>query len=390
MSMPTVRPAASDAELNAIAELIQQVFQSDETTRAHRLMTAMPGFDPASLPTVWDDRGHPIATVQAVPCEAALLGVWLPAGIITMVATAEQARGHGYMRACMEAAHRWMLDHGRSVGVLYGVPSIYPKFGYRPLMPRCETRYPLPGNGQPSNLRPAGRDDAASLARLFNDQEQARPGAVKRGEAGWIWQSPTGRTSILCLEADGMVRGYLSLLTARENGTVTVVEAACTPDDAANLLDNLHGWTSQQGAERITLRLMPDHPLVLEVTRRVLSLSLDGVEQLVIPPQAGMLAILDSAAVLQKLAPEIERRLEGRSLRITDGAGLNLQFGDSGGSEIHLNDSPALSQLLAGYPGARALRQWGALDASRSSLALAEGIFPTSWPRWGLAPFWDE
>ena len=391
MSAGELRPPINERELESIADLIQTVFQSDETTNAHRAMVAMPGFDPASLPTVWDDAGKPLATVQAVPCDVALLDTWLPAGIITMVATAERARGRGYMRTCMNAAHQWMLESGRPVGILYGVPEIYPKFGYRPVMPHSETRYKLPlahGGGQ---LRLATAADAATLAELFNAQERTRAGAVKRGAAPWIWESPHGFASVWCLDDAGAVAGYVRVLnTNADSSDVVVIDAACPPGGAGSLLDNVHAFARETGKESISLSLMPDHPVVSEVVRRVTSLEMHGVEQAIIPPQAGMLAILDSEAMLEFLRPAIEARLDGRAMRISAGDDVRVTFNGNSGQELRLPDPADLAPLLAGYPNATDLRRWGRLEAGHAALNLAMQVFPAGWPRWVLAPFWDQ
>ena len=383
------RPARTPAELESIASLIDTVFDSPETTSAHRAMVRMPGFDPASLPAIWDEHDTPVATVQAVPCEVSLLGIWLPAGIITMVATAEHERGQGYMRACMQAAHQWLLDQNRPLGILYGVPEIYPKFGYRPVMPRCETRYELPTEGRNLPYRAATDEDAALMADLFNAQEQSRPCAVKRGGAPWIWRSQHGHSRLWCIEPDNQVRGYVRTLANDGGNTLTVVEAACaTPSWAFALLECVHDIAREQGLDHICLKLMPDHPLVLEATRRVTALEMDGVEQTVVPPQAGMLAVLDAEAVLHMLEPAIKHRLAGRSWHISSRSGLTVSFNGDSESGVYLDDDADLAHLLTGYPGGSALRAWSRLSDSDENCT--DQVFPAGWPRWVLAPFWDE
>ena len=385
------RPPANEQERESIAQLIDDVFVSQETTTAFRSMSSMDGFDPASLPTVWDANGVPLATVQAVPCEVSVLGTWLPAGIITMVATAEHARGQGLMRTCMLAAHRWMLDNNRNVGILYGVPEIYPKFGYRPLMPRTLSRYGRPKNNTSATSRPATDDDAHAMADLFNRQEQQRPCAVKRGIQPWIWRSPTGRSSLRCIDQSGKVAGYFCCLNPELTpDTLTVVEAACLAGQEANLLDAIHGLAAELSLARLELRLMPDHQLVNELVRRVSALQIDDVEQVVIPPQAGMLALVNPGAVLEGLRPAIEQRLAGRALQISAGSDLNVTFGDASAPSLYLPDPADLAHVLCGYPGLRALQQWGRVEGDQQAIGLSTAIFPSEWPRWVLAPFWDE
>jgi predicted N-acetyltransferase YhbS len=383
------RPARTPAELESIASLVDTVFDSPETTAAHRAMVDMPGFDPASLPAIWDEHDTAIATVQAVPCEVSLMDTWLPAGIITMVATAEHARGQGFMRECMESAHRWLLAQKRPLGILYGVPEIYPKFGYRPVMPRCETRYELPAEGRNLQYRAATDDDAQLMADLFNAQEQSRPCAVKRGSAPWIWRSQHGHSRLWCIEPDGQLRGYVRTLADDGGNTLTVIEAACSmPSWAFAILECVHAIAREKGLGRISLQLMPDHPLVMEVTRRVTSLEMHGVEQTTIPPQAGMLAVLDAEVVLNLLAPAVEQRLAGRPWQISSRSGLSVSF--NGGSEagLYLDDDADLAHLLTGYPGGSALRAWSRV--SDSDETCTDQVFPAAWPRWVLAPFWDE
>jgi predicted N-acetyltransferase YhbS len=391
MNTPEPRPPANENELQAVADLVQTVFQDRATTAAHRAIVGMANFDLASLPTVWNDKREAVATVQAVPCDVSLLESWVPAGIITMVATAPEARGRGYMRACMQAAHRWLLDNERGLGILYGVPSIYPKFGYRPVMPRSETHYPLPANDNQVPSRPAEDADLAHITSLFNEQEIFRPCAVRRDAEKWIWTSTYGHSAVRVVEDGRSIIGYMRYLTPDPQGSsLTVIEAACHTGQEGMLLDAIHTHAAARGMKNIVLKLMPDHRLAVESIRRTTSLELNDVEVRIVPPQAGMLCVLDAEAVLQQLRPRIEARLGNRSLHLQDRSGLDYSLGTGHENSLRLEHPADMAHLLTGYPGVPALRQWGRLHGNEEAMALAADVFPTACPRSILAPFWDE
>ena len=385
MNVSGPRPPHNEAERAAIADLIQRVFEEEATTRAHLAIVQSSAFDPASLPAIWASNGQPLAVVQAVPCRLALLGTWVAAGIITMVATDPGARMQGYMRACMEAAHEWLRNSGRPLAILYGVPQIYPRFDYRPVMPRSVVRYPTPAVGAADTLREACEGDVAAMASLFNQQEIQRPCSIERSAEQWVWRD--GNPAAILDGEDG-VSGYARIASPATT-TLDVIECAARAGHEAELLDALHARAAAHGSQEIQLRLMPDHPLVQEVSRRATQLELSDVEVAVRPPQAGMLCVLDPGAVLELLQPEIERRLGGQGLRLAfgerGGAGFN-----GGGPTVRLPHQADLAHVLSGYPGVPALRQWGALQGDEPAIHLAHTAFPTAWPRWSYAPFWGE
>jgi len=386
---PHVRPPASKTELSSIVELLERAFDDEQTAAIFRRFIAAPGFDVAGLHAVWSADGRALSVVQAIPCEIALLGTWLPGGIITMVGTVPEARGRGFMRACTDAAHRWLVESGRYLGILYGVPDLYPKFGYRPVMPRTGTRYSLPATQHTLVTRPATSEDVPAIAGLFNAHYVQQPCSVYRAPEAWLWEEPAGRATLQVLDVQGETRGYLRVLTSDAEPDLAVLEAACPPGLEPQLLDAAHALAGSEGHTGVDLRLMPDHPLVNEATRRATGLEIGDATATVILPQAGMLAVLDSEALLEQLRNHIEARLGRDSLRITS-AGMTITFGSDNGPELHVTNPHDLAHVISGYPGITALRQWGRLSGDEQAIAAAQRVFPTAWPRWTTAPVWGE
>lgn len=388
MTIPKARPPHDPGEYASIANLIQRVFGEDSTTQAHRSLLKATTFAPGSLPAIWNDDGEALAVVQAAPCEIALMDSWVPGGIITMVATDEAARGQGYMRACMEAGHQWLRDTGRPVGILFGVPAIYPRFAYRPVMARSETRYPLLEGTGVSQLRDATSADISAMTALFNRSEVTRSCSIRRAAEEWVWSGPDASLSVAVLDGDVGIAGF-ARYSVQNGAELDVFEAITVAGAEAEMLDALHACAADRACREVVLRLMPDHPLVHEVNRRATGLELFNVQTSVWPPQAGMLCVLDAEALLATLRPTIEQRLPASGLRLTTSDGLDVTFGD-GHSSVHLPDPADLAHLLSGHPGVAALRQWHKLRANAAALRVADTTFPTGWPRWTYAPFWGE
>lgn len=386
MTMSNPRPPREATEFEAVADLIQRVFADEATTEAHLMLVRSAAFTPESLPTVWHPDGHALATVQAVPCKIALLGTWVAGGIITMVATDEDVRGQGHMRACMNAAHEWLKSSGYPLAILYGVPAIYPRFGYRPVMPRSDVRYPTPEAAAAGRLREATTSDFDAIAQLFNEQEIDRPCSIQRPAEQWIWSG--GTRAMVVLDGEDGISGYARYISD-ETATLDVIESASRDGHEAQLLDALHAHAVERGSGTVRLRLMPDHPLVREVSRRATQLEISDVQIIVQPPQAGMLCVLDVGATLSVLKPHIERRLHSQGLRLEIGDGDRFDVGASGPT-VRITRQADLAHLLSGYPGVPALRQWGMLQGDDRGFELAHLAFPIAWPRWTVEPYWGE
>jgi GNAT superfamily N-acetyltransferase len=366
--------------------LIQQVFADEATTEAHLTLVRSTVFAPASLPTVWHPDGHALAVAQAVPCKIALLGTWVAGGIITMVATDADARGQGHMRACMNAAHEWLKSSGYPLAILYGVPAVYPRFGYRPVMPRSDVHYPTPETAPGSRLREATTGDLSTITLLFNEQEIDRPCSIQRQAEQWIWSG--GTRSLVVLDGAEGITGY-ARYAWEETSTLEVIEAASRDGHESEFLDALHERAAERGSRSMQLRLMPDHPLVGEVNRRATQLELSDVQIVVQPPQAGMLSVLDIETTLNLLQPYIERRLRGQGLRLEIGDLDGIDIG-VGGPTVRIPHQADLAHVLSGYPGVPALQQWGMIQGDERGVGLAQLAFPTEWPRWSIEPYWGE
>ncbi|MBA2454668.1 MAG: GNAT family N-acetyltransferase [Chloroflexia bacterium] len=386
MTISNPRPPRDEAEFASVTNLIQQVFADDATTQAHLALVRSTAFLPGSLPAVWHPDGRALAVVQAVPCKIALLGTWVAGGIITMVATDQDVRGQGHMRACMNAAHEWLKSSGYPLAILYGIPAVYPRFDYRPVMPHSDVRYPTPERAAARSLRQATTRDLEAITQLFNEQEIDRPCSIQRQAEQWIWSG--GTRSMAVLESAGGITGY-ARYAAAETSTLDVIESATRAGHEPEFLDALHAQAAERGSRSVRLRLMPDHPLVREVSRRATQLDLSDVQAVVQPPQAGMLCVLDIEATVNLLQPQITRRLRGQALRLEIGARKGIDVG-VGGPTVRIPQQAELAHVLSGYPGIAALRQWGALQSDKHGFDLAQLAFPTEWPRWSVEPYWGE
>ncbi len=348
--------AARRDEYSAIRDIFAAAFPSqDEALLWDYLLEHDSTLSPSCV-RVARENGTPVA------CTVVLLRTLqgtrghVRGAIVTLVACDPDRQGRGYGSAAVQDAHAFMVESGCVLGILYGHPTFYPRFGYVPVFAGARTDLEIPPHAldSPPPLGSPRADDLPALLTLFDAQLMVYPGAVERSAAPWIWHPRMA--SIVSLPNN---RGYAVLQADRAARTLIVREACTSRGNETELLRSLLEASRRENLSTLSLRTPPD----LAVTRQARAL---GAETLVTPAGAGMAIVLDARALL----PD-GYRVDSTTVTYRDRPVLQAP-------------RQVILQLLL-----------GAADPGGPDITVAPEFreqvlrdFPERFPHWSLEPFW--
>jgi predicted N-acetyltransferase YhbS len=367
-----VRGAHPD-DYPAVRDILADAFPTDDEAR---LWDTLVAHDAALRPecvslAVLD--GRPVACAVALPRAVRGRTGWTPGAIVTLVACVPACRRRGYSGLAVRAALDYMTREGLALGVLYGHPAYYPRFGFVPVLPAWETALDLEALPQLAHAAPSPRiaidEDVPTLAALYVAQAARHPCAVARPAEPWLWRSRErgGNRSeerVLILPARG---AYAVVADDPAVGALVVREAGAADTSAwRRLFSALAREARDQVLGRLLLRLPPDHPLVRLALLR-------GASQTYRPAAAGMVAITRWDPLLP---PDYRVTTAG----ICRGETLVLRA-----------DRRALTALVVGYRDVDdlLLAEDCALVGDEAEHEALRRDFPAALPCWSLAPFWN-
>lgn len=362
--MTTVVRGATTDEYPDVRTILESAFHSDDEARLwDYLVEHDPSLRPEGVRLAVVD-GRPVACTVVLPRDIRGRVGWVAGAIVTLVAClpAMQGRGHGGRTVRDALTH--MEEQGWALGILYGHPTYYPRFGFVPTMPSCHTVVPASAAQASGDTLSDVRDGELSmLAELYAASLGEYPCAVARDAAPWLWRARNSeRGHLLALSGR---RAYSFVSEDRDAGDLVIHEAAADESDVVALLAALLSHAERSALVRVRLVMPPRHPLVALAVER-------GAAQRISPPSAGMAAIVDPDALLPP--------------------GYWLDDDDllHGVRRIGRIDRQSLAPYIL---GARGLDEnpsaWPIDDLSaevdRDRLA---ADWPASFPHWSLEPFW--
>jgi putative acetyltransferase len=355
---------AQPSEFPAIREIMLAAFGPDETDLWDVVVARHPGFSPDGVRVALKE-GRPVAATVVLPRRVRTPRGWAGGAVVTLVACHPDVQKQGYGGATVRDAVDWIARQGLTVGLLYGHPGYYPRFGFVPVLPHVETTLPAAA-GDASVLVDATEADLPVLNGLYGQQVAIYSGAMARDDEGWwAWGARTPGTRRVALLNDRS--GYAIFgRNTRENCLDVYEGAAQAPETARRLLAGLTAAAAEAGLPKLRLIMPFDH--MLARTARVMI----GAQQRFVSAAPGMAAIIR----WDNLLP--------RGYSVTD-EGLCW-----GGRLLLRADRGALTQLVMGYRSAAELCLLPAVSLTDpEDGAQLERDFPSGQPRWSLEPFWD-
>jgi predicted N-acetyltransferase YhbS len=291
---------------------------------------------PRSQPEHWlfvedEGSGQIVSTLCLIPWTLRYESVTLRAGEAGIVGTREAYRRRGLVRALFHRHAELLRTGDYDLSHIQGIPYFYRQFGYEYALPlEGGWRVDLhlvpalpPGQAEGATLRLATLDDLPLLTKLYAKAVHGLDIHTVRDESDWRYLfGPSKRTEMtaetwLVLDTGGQPVGYLRVPQEGFGEGLIVNEATeMDADTVRAVLRWLRVLCGERHKPHIRLCL-PENSVLVRTARYW------GAHDL--GHYAWQIRIVDTARLLRKLAPILERRLAASALSgLTQNVCLNL------------------------------------------------------------------
>ncbi len=327
--------------------------------------------------------------------------------IVAPVATHPDYQKKGYCSAVMRDAVRYMEAQGFDLTILWGIPWLYPHYGYSPAMVKTEIVITAKQadllKKQPYEFKSLTEADLEQITRIYHKNTATRTCAELRSPTMWEWK-PEGSEAKLEVIADekGRVIGYVALGT--DWGRPCAHEIGVSNEEASGAVFNhLLEIIKSKGLKEFYCIIHPDHPFARFAFWRNSEMRIQS------GGGAGMARVLNPVSLLTKMEQEFERRLNhselqslGCTLKISSEEGvatLDIDHGrvsataDNSKTDYGLDISlSSLNPLITGYKNIEELlKNAGVMvKGGKPAVRLIQVLFPSRFPYGGLLPLvWE-
>ena len=244
----------------------------------------------------------------------------LKMGGIAGVGTKEEHRNKGYSRHVMEHTIAFMNENGYDVSMLFAVPNFYHKFGYTTVIPETYVEFDTKDAQEavPTyQVRKFQTEDAPKIVDLYTANNAERTGTPLRTEIGWKEFTKRGGifpdSYVVFNEVDEVI-GYF--VCDGDNVKKNMIEENCVLIDIGfqdrtifeTIVHFLVNSVNYTKAKRIMCAVPADHPFAIFCRRY-------GCRTNTYTPKnrLGMMRIINQSSTLEKVAGELEKRLQRSS-----------------------------------------------------------------------------
>jgi len=371
--------AATPEDFPALRDILARAFKTDDEANLWDYLLANdPSLTPECVRVAVRD-GAPVACTVVLPRELRGREGWVPGAIVTLVACDPDFQRQGFAGLTVRDGIRFMTEKGMALGMLYGHPEYYPRFGFVPVLPGYRTTIPSYAFLNPEvELDRATPDDFPVVAALYAEQTGFYPCAVARTAEAWLWTPRNGDDNAVLTLPDRS--GYAVVTVEHEHGHLWVHEAGARDVQAArHLLAGLCADARSRGFEIVALGMPPDHLLA--------RLAMLSAEQMPSRLRFGKTtfeqnywAASPGMAVVTHWEPLLPVGYDVTEEGLLRAKRLVLQ-----------TDRRSLTELVLGYRGLDdlLLSGYGRLSGSKSDADAIRKDFAPGFPKWSLAPFWS-
>ena len=286
--------SADPADLDRIEEVVAEALEPEDAEEA-RLVLEDPAFDRSRWLVAGAD-GRVESTMALLDSHFRVGAARFPAGQIEFVATAEDARGKGLVRAQLDVIHERSAAAGHLLQLIVGIPYFYRQFGYSYAIPQqayqmvADDAALAAGDWRPRRAEPA---DVPSIARAQAEVQAEADVAASHPEQLWKWLMASPNYEVLIAEhRDQVAMGRVYL-----DGDTALLGDVVAPTRAA-----LHGLIA-------SAREMEPTVAIIHRPASMLGAMLTGLGQPVNELGWYYVRVPDEAALLEALRPELEARL---------------------------------------------------------------------------------
>jgi predicted N-acetyltransferase YhbS len=184
--------------------------------------------------------------------------------IVAPVATHPDYQGKGYCSNVMRDAVQYMKAQGFDITILWGIPWLYPHYGYSPSMLRSEIvikpKYISPLEKVSYESRALIEADLEKITHIYHSNTAMRTCAELRAPAIWEWKPGGAEVKFeVFTDEKGEVVGYCSLGT--DWGRPCAHEIGVLNNEACGFIFNhLLKIAKQKTVEEFYCLVHPEHP----------------------------------------------------------------------------------------------------------------------------------
>ncbi len=398
-----LKTAASAEDIDRIAECHNIVFEEEEGVgeMCRRLFLYHPNTQRSDLIFVEDEKtAEVVSSLCLIPWRWRYENVILKAGEMGIVATKENYRRRGLIRAQADYLKEQLMERGFHLSQIQGIPYFYRQFGYEYTLPligghRMELHqiHDLKEDEKPGfTCCLATAEDLPVIKRLYNEAAQDLQISACRDDAIWeyLWEhSPATETACewwVVEDVGGSVTGYFRVEKHGFGPGVNVVEVSRLSYDAAlAVLRQLKKLAVEREKPYIRLALPKNCAFVRTA-------SYHGANDL--GTYAFQIHIPDMARLLSAIGPALESRLvespfaglteevklnfyrETVALHFAEGKLKQTQSLDSGQGPIRIPPRAAVP-LVLGYRSREELKDsWPDMGMPSKEAYLIDVLFP--------------
>lgn len=326
--------------------------------------------------------------------------------IVGPVATHPDHQKKGYCSSVMRNAVQYMKNQGFDLTLLWGIPSLYPRYGYSPSMVTTQIIIKPVVSGSTENtsheIRSFVEADLGQMTQIYHTNTATKTCAEIRSEKMWEWKPGGPEVKLNILAKKGEVIGYCAL-GKDWYGHPCAHEIGVSNTEACEaIFSDLLKTVKKKGVKEFHCNLHPDHPFSRFAFR-------NGCDIRIHSSEAGMARVLNLVSLLTKMKNEFERRVyfsEFHDVECTlkvsseeEFIFLNIDHGRiSVGTDRrkcdYQFDLPLayLNPLVTGFKDIRELvaSPHASVRGGKRGLRLIEVLFPRGFPFGAYLPlFWE-
>lgn len=310
--------------------------------------------------------GTALSWLSVIDLEVKVGSVYLKMGGMGGVGTLEQHRMKGYSKKVLEHSVDYMTKMGYDISMLYGIPDFYDRWGYASTLPDYKFTVPLRNARRAReglHARPMTKEDAHQVLDIYELTNKDRTGPVRRHRDTWFrfrkgtdWRILADGT--VFEDGSGKIVGYYA--SDRWPRVMRITEVGATETRFyENLLRHAATVADQKQATELEVFVPFDHDFANLCKRMGCTVKLDYQYDAM-----GMGRIIGLRSTLEKLAPELSRRIEQANFKVgasgltfrTDIGDVTLELTSSGvvlsqgvsDNQVGISQSTLL-QLILGY-----------------------------------------
>ena len=302
-----MRPVADEGDIERFVAFNTQYNNLNEGQTCDCVMRHHPGVSREDFWLVEDEsRGEIVSTTCLIPWTCRYADTVLRVAMLEMVLTHPAYRGQGLVRKQIQHFLHEVNASGFDLSIIWGIPYYYRQYGYGycldgdayESLPAWQVPANPTGRENPYRLRPASVEDIPLLTGFYQCTSQPLQIWITRDAQYWDYLLRWAGLPVAVIEdkASGAAAGYVAYTRSTADRSVSILESSVANAGVGWALLRLLK-ADNQGEIRVA---WPENNILAQLARSLGSRPVGGQWLLRIP---------DMPRFLEKIAPELEKRL---------------------------------------------------------------------------------